>query len=494
MYVAQKIQPTIPHGASTPQLTCFSAKSPSQPSSSHSLQTLMLPPPPVSNAFTRRATSYLHHQNHPGTPTHQNQVTNTGPIQKTGRKPPKQNKGVKRTATIAHEQPANSAEKIQPRPSPYHPERTPLPSELRPHCLCRDRLRLWRPQSARTPNDQNGVHLNLSEEDLTKILDVTLVSWESGTREAYGSGLLAFHIFCDERAIPEAQRAPADPLMIAAFTSSLGGSYSGSTANNYLCGVRAWHILHGLSWELNKAAMASLLSGVEKLAPPSSKRKRRLPFTIPFISSLLEKLDLNEPLDAAVRACLTVCFFSMARLGELTVNRIDGFNKEVHVSKLRLTEERDRNNLRANVLFVPRTKVALQGQNIYWSKQNGPADPEDALANHFRVNNPGDDDHLFSYITKGKRRPLTKSAFLTRLKKAAKDANLDPLQGHGIRIGATLEYLLRGVPVEAVKIMGRWASEAFTIYLRKHAQIMAPYLQKVPIVHQSFLQVTLPKA
>ncbi|KAJ7223915.1 hypothetical protein C8J57DRAFT_955046, partial [Mycena rebaudengoi] len=57
------------------------------------------------------------------------------------------------------------------------------------------------------------------------------------------------------------------------------------------------------------------------------------------------------------------------------------------------------------------------------------------------------------------------------------------IQGHGIRIGASLLYLLRGVPFDVVKTLGRWASDAFLLYLRKHAQIMAPYIQANPGIH-----------
>ena len=51
---------------------------------------------------------------------------------------------------------------------------------------------------------------------------------------------------------------------------------------------------------------------------------------------------------------------------------------------------------------------------------------------------------------------------------------------HRICIGATLEYLLRGVPFDAMKVKGRWASNAFQLYLRKHNQILAPYMQLMP--------------
>ena len=81
---------------------------------------------------------------------------------------------------------------------------------------------------------------------------------------------------------------------------------------------------------------------------------------------------------------------------------------------------------------------------------------------------------------------------LAVLSKAALGCHLDPLQGHGIRIGSTLEYLLRGVPFEVVKVKGRWASDAFLLYLRKHAQILAPYMQADPVLHEAFTRLTMP--
>lgn len=65
------------------------------------------------------------------------------------------------------------------------------------------------------------------------------------------------------------------------------------------------------------------------------------------------------------------------------------------------------------------------------------------------------------------------------------------MQGHGIRIGSTLEYLLRNVPFDMVKVKGRWASNAFLVYLRRHAQILAPYMQATPTMQEQFLRHTV---
>ena len=376
----------------------------------------------------------------------------------------------------------------QGQPTPYQAELTPLQSPFRPHCLARERILLWKPHIPRPEHDRE---FGVSREDLTRIGDVISHAWTENTRQTYGTGLLIYHVFCDKKQLPEPQRVPATPMLLSTFVSTLAGSYSGKAISNYLYGVRAWHILHGLAWRPNETEMETLLKAAANVAPETSKRKKRRPYTIDFITKLKENMNMEEPLDAAVFACLTTCFYAMGRVGEFTTPRLNAFNASIHITRKNLKWDRDRNGLPATELFIPRTKSAPLGETVQWSRQHGPTDPEEALSNHLRVNNPADNAHLFSYRHKKTIKPLTKTKFIERLAQAARAAGEDPLQGHGIRIGATLEYLLRNIPFEAVKVMGRWASRAFTLYLRKHGQILAPYLQAQPELHQEFLRNTI---
>lgn len=70
---------------------------------------------------------------------------------------------------------------------------------------------------------------------------------------------------------------------------------------------------------------------------------------------------------------------------------------------------------------------------------------------------------------------------------------MPPLGGHAFRIGGTLEYLLRQVPFEVVKSHGRWKGDSFQLYLRKHSQILAPFLPAVPETHAGFVGSMLPR-
>lgn len=336
-------------------------------------------------------------------------------------------------------------------------------------------------------------HSTTQGQDTEQVFRVMSNAWAESTRESYSAGILVYNVHCDKKGVPEELRAPTSQPIITDFVASLAGSYFGSTISNYIHGIRAWHVLHGLEWKLNPLEMDALLKGAERLAPPSSKRKKRQPYTPDFITKLRQQLSLDDPFDAAVFACLTTCFYAAARVGEFLVPRLDAFSPEHHVSKANLRVERNTDGLEVMILHLPHTKAApLEGEDVCWSSHPGPTDPYAALNNHWRVNAPQEGAHLFAYRHKDQLRPLTKPAFIKRLGVAARLAGLEPLQGHGIRIGATLFYLLRGVPMEAMKVMGRWSSDAFLRYLRKHAQILTPFIQANPAAHQSFSQFIIP--
>ncbi len=163
------------------------------------------------------------------------------------------------------------------------------------------------------------------------IHDVLTFAWADGTLETYSSGLLVYHVFCDNKHVAEHNRCPAPALLISAFVSTLSGSYAGSTVTGYVSVVRAWHNIHGASWTMKKDELDALLRAAERLQPPSSKTKKQLPYTVEIIEDLLSHLDLLAALDCAVAACLTTTFYSAARLGEFTVRTLMSFNPTIHV-------------------------------------------------------------------------------------------------------------------------------------------------------------------
>lgn len=310
----------------------------------------------------------------------------------------------------------------------------------------------------------------------------------------YGSGLLVFHVFCDSRNIREEDRAPISHNLLSIFISELAGSYSKTTIVNYISGIRAWHLLHRLKWETDEAEIEILLRACIKTAPASSKKQKHTPWTPEFITRIHAELDLSDHIHVAAYACLTSTFYAAARLGELTVPSLTTFRPSDHPTPSDVRTETDRHGLSTTIIHIPSTKASKhKGEDIYWTEQSGISDPKAALDRYLSFNKPPQDAHLFAYPFRGKHRPLTRNKFLQIMTEAAAKAGLGQLQGHGIRIGATLEYLLRGVTFEAMKAKGRWASDAFARYLTNHAQILAQHTQASSELHDSITRITIPR-
>jgi hypothetical protein len=104
--------------------------------------------------------------------------------------------------------------------------------------------------------------------------------------------------------------------------------------------------------------MDAILRGADRLAPPSSKRKKRLPYTPEFIAELRQHLSRDDPLDVAVLACLTTCFYAAARVGEFLVPRLDAFSTAKHITLADLRVDHNAEGLEVTVLHLPHTKAA----------------------------------------------------------------------------------------------------------------------------------------
>ena len=240
---------------------------------------------------------------------------------------------------------------------------------------------------------------------------------------------------------------------------------------------------------MNTLEMEALLKGAAKLALDSSKHKPRQPYTLDFITKVSKKLDLCLPFDAAIYACLSISFHSVAWVGEVTVPWLNAFDPMKHITPTNLWMSSNQDGAEVTVLHIPHTKAApLEGEDIYWSCHPSPTDPYMALANHRQINRPGD-SNLFAYCHKGKLRPLTKHAFIRWVADAACGYILCRVTESGL---APLSFTCFEAP--PLKQWKSWGNGAVTFlrYLRKYAQILAPYIQANLDIHYSFSHFIMP--
>ena len=352
------------------------------------------------------------------------------------------------------------------------------PLVLRPNVPSHQRLEKWLPAYSLVSH--------LPDQLLQKQKHLALSSFAPSTLSTYGSGLAKFHVYCDTIAIPEINRTPCSTMLLEGFITFLSGTYSKTTIINFLAAVKAWNFVNFIPVDINEKYLQTLLRGAARVQPMPLPRRK--PLTIKQMQRILQNLDITTNEQAAVATCLTTTFYACARLGEFTVRTVSEFSPKNHITINNVSFQHDRFFNKVTAFSIPRTKTTVTGEVVFWAKQNNATDPQLFFFNHLSLNEPGPKDHLFAFKTHSKKVPMTRNIFLRNIQLAAKKGNVEFTSGHSIRIGATLEYLLRGVPFEVVKQIGRWSSNAFTLYLREHGRILAPYLQDKPNINNEFLE------
>lgn len=72
-------------------------------------------------------------------------------------------------------------------------------------------------------------------------------------------------------------------------------------------------------------------------------------------------------------------------------------------------------------------------------------------------------------------------------------AGIDPSQyaGHSLRIGGATMLKAAGVGTDLIKILGRWTSDAYTLYVRHTPAELAATLRKLPLAKEGVPQSAL---
>ncbi len=83
---------------------------------------------------------------------------------------------------------------------------------------------------------------------------------------SYASGLLVFHTWGNSRGLSEVKHVPVLQDTLAGFITNLAGAYSGDTIANYIQGVRAWHRIYNILWNIDKLHILSFIMPALKLS------------------------------------------------------------------------------------------------------------------------------------------------------------------------------------------------------------------------------------
>ena len=307
-------------------------------------------------------------------------------------------------------------------------------------------------------------------------------------RRSIGAALLKYHQFCDSFAIAEEDRCPAKPDLLRSFAMwaaappslALGHEISVSSVRNYLAGVTAWHEAHGYAAPLDDAAHKAIgrtLRGLANLEPTERAALARPPVLFQHLAIIHSSLDTCNAFDIAFWAACAVAFFGLARPGEVTVRSQGAFSPSKHATGADYTSALDLEGAPIATVRLPSAKTSgssLKDQRLSLTSQLPEICPLRALRQQMKFNRPSAGDHLFSWrSTSGAAIPLTYSAFGKKLRAIYKAKDLGHIFPHSFRIGGASFFLAKGVDPEIVRLLGRWASLSFSMYIRSF-ELVAP--------------------
>jgi integrase len=253
-----------------------------------------------------------------------------------------------------------------------------------------------------------------------------------------------------------------------------------STIRVYLAAVRSLHIFSNFTYPTSMLRVRLALKGAVRQSPLPN---RKLPITFHILTQMLN--HIRRRYDRTLLECvMTMAFFGCLRLAECCV--VDGqpFDKEIHLC---LSDVQLDTSKKQYSLFLKRSKTDTDnhGITIYIGCSHNPSCcafcsmlKYMSICKHTEF---PDSTPLFILPTGG---ILFKSYIvkITRLLLSMSGYNPAHYSGHSYRAGAATTAGNNNFRDWEVKLLGRWASQAYTIYMR-NPQITASFASRLASSH-----------
>ena len=279
---------------------------------------------------------------------------------------------------------------------------------------------------------------------------------------SYASAQRRYLAFCEAANLPPLPLSEGVLCIFVAFLANQGLAHQSITS--YLSGVRNLAVADGYTppnrdqWP----RLQLVLRGVARsVVQGNTVRPPRLPITGVIMHQLAGVWSGQDFQSRLMWAATCVGYFGFMRVGEFTA--VDSSPPNIVMSEVAINSRSAPTAIRLR-LHRAKTDPFGRGVEIFMGVSGTGVCPVSALLRYLAVR-PLGDGHLFVWED---GRPLTRSAFVTALKQGLRSAGLDMnhFSGHSLRIGAATSAAAAGVPDHLIKILGRWQSEAYQLYIR----------------------------
>jgi hypothetical protein len=294
--------------------------------------------------------------------------------------------------------------------------------------------------------------------------DLLSAAWEQSTSRSYSHAFYAFRRFCQETG----HTIALSQDMLEAFVVWLANRYAPATIKNYLSGLRAQYILLGVVDDFDSLrrgpVVRLMIRGAQKIRARAGIEPRRAPaLSVRQLTDCRIACNLDQYDDALLWAIIATATFGLLRLGELTNPdpRKVPQRESVDVISHRLAQLR---------LPYSKTDAFFEGSTITLATPRGqlvglcPVHALSAFIRH-RDRISALPNRLF--VLADGTAP-TRTWVVCRVRRILSD---QAIQGHSFRATGATCLALSGASRLTIMVAGRWTSDAFLRYLRKHPDV-----------------------
>ena len=265
---------------------------------------------------------------------------------------------------------------------------------------------------------------------------------------------------------------PASEGTLIYFASFLARSVKHATIRNYLAAVRNMHIANGYHDPLRgKLVLQKVLRGI--LRCQGDTRALRQPVSPQLLLAIKPLLRswLCEHDFLMIWAAFTLAYFGFLRCSEFTCPSVGHFSPHFHLARDDIgfhPSFRHPRYMRV-VIKASKTDTFRQGSVLTIARSSRELCAVQAMHAYIGTTRPT--GPLFVFRS---GRFLTRTSVANLLRDAARAAGLPykSLKGHSFRIGAASAAAAAGLPDWLIKVLGRWSSDCYQLYIRTPQNVL----------------------
>lgn len=292
------------------------------------------------------------------------------------------------------------------------------------------------------------------------------------TATAYSSALASYIDFCDRHKFP----LEPTPDTLSFYIAYLSVFLKPNTIASYLSGIcnKLEPFFPSVRTVRQARLVSQTLKGARRMCGTPDKRKR--PLTADDIKLLTDKFgNAKAHDDKLLLAAIMVGFHGLLRVSELTQPSVKA-HRDPRKLMLRHTVEETASHI---TLVLPGHKADqfLAGHNIILQRLDDFMDPSAPFLNYLSSRDKLFPLHPHLWLRQDGSVP-TFTWMVNRIKSLFEG----DVGGSSIRSGGATHLAICGASHQTIQAVGRWSSEAYRVYLRKHPIVVQSAIWSRPVL------------